>query len=214
MARDLEKEQQKIKNGNRYIIDDSGTGVFARDCDRLFLEYTNLRKKLYNKHKDAFSDQAMQLELASYIDEQFIKLVKEYEINAPVDFPGYIKKKLTLRVEKAFMKSKFKDMDRERIPHKDNDILDLLEVQPDYAEGYAEDRELLEHVFEDGSQFTAVELDIIRMLLSLKYSDNKIIQTLSKKHGLEAREIGNIMAEVQDYVRFKVNDYNKPDSKR
>ena len=115
MARDVEKEQSMIRNGNRYVREQEGTGVFVRDVDRLYVQYTNLRHKVYNSYKDNFSDEATQQELKSYIDEQFVKLTKEYEINGDIDFPGYIKRMLNQRVRGTILKNKFRDNNRERL---------------------------------------------------------------------------------------------------
>src|SRR5690606_39735877 len=60
----------------------------------------------------SFADDATRRELRSYIDEQFVKLVKEYDINNPVDFPGYIDKKLKLRVKQTFIKNQFRSEER------------------------------------------------------------------------------------------------------
>lgn len=209
MVRDLEKEQLKIKNGNRYIMDDSGSGVFARDYDRLLLEYTNLRRKLYNQHKDAFNDSYMQDELKSYIDEQFVKLVKEYEINAPVDFPGYIKKKLGLRVSKSFMKSKFRDMAREQIPREEETIDILLDNEPYIPEDLVGAEELFNYIFQDREQFTNIELDIIQLMLSEKYTTTQLIREVADRYGRSIRDVDKIVTDIREYVRYKLEKYNE-----
>lgn len=211
MVRDLEKEDMKIRNGNRYVVDDSGRGSFPRDYDRLFLEYTNLRKRIYAEHRSAFSDTHMQNELSSYIDEQFIKLVKEYEVNSPVDFPGYIKKKLGLRVSESFMKSKFKDMNREKVMKEDYTLDQLLEDQEDVSVGNMDDIDLMSYVFSDTSQFTAIEMTIIKLLLSTKYTEKQVISMAAKEHKRDPGETGRILKDLQEYIKNKIRAYNYED---
>lgn len=208
MTRDLEKESTKIRNGNRYVLDSSGKGVFARDTDRLFIEYTNLRKKIYNRHKDSFSDYATKAELRSYIDEQFIKLVKEYEINSPVDFPGYIKKKLPLRVRESFMHGKFKDKGREILTKEDSDIEEMLESVEIYNELTLEDIDLRDFVFATGD-FSDMEVDVINLWLEEKLTDAAIVRKLVAEYKCNKREVERTMEELRIYVKNKITAYNK-----
>ena len=208
MTRDLEKESKKIRNGNRYVLDHSGKGVFARDTDRLFIEYTNLRKKLYNKHKDSFPDSATRAELKSYIDEQFIKVVKEYEINSAVDFPGYIKKKLPLRVRESFMHGKFKEKGREILTKEENDIEEMLESMETYEELNVDDLDLRDFVFSNG-KFTDMEVDIINFWLEGKQTDAGIIRAMIAMYDCNKREVERAMEELRTYVKNKIQAYNK-----
>src|SRR5699024_6887267 len=99
MARNLDKENEKINNGNRFIKNTTETtGVFLRDVDKLMHQYTNLRLSVYSQYKEYLPDPVSQEELKSYIDEQYMRLVKEYDINGTVDFPWDIKTKLSMRV--------------------------------------------------------------------------------------------------------------------
>ncbi|MGI4630682.1 hypothetical protein ACR2YW_28040, partial [Klebsiella pneumoniae] len=96
---------KKANNGNRYVIDIDGIPVdFERDLDSLLNRYKNLRWSLYHRYAGILSNDFERQELREYIDEQFIKLVKEYNIRSKVDFPGYIKAKLTLRVQNSYVK--------------------------------------------------------------------------------------------------------------
>lgn len=208
MVRDLEKESQKIRNGNRYIQELDGKGVFPRDSDRLLLQYKNLRGKIYNDYKTYFRDEATKQELRSYIDEQFVKLVKEYDINSPVDFPGYIKKKLGLRVKQTFVKNQFRDKSRESLTKNEGDIEMLVEDEDDLYEADYSDMDLYEYVF-SGTDFTLTQKDIIDMWLARKNTDKNIQETVSKKHGITVRQVETEMTELRQYVVFKLAEYNK-----
>lgn len=209
MVRDLEKESQKIRNGNRFISDEGGSGVFPRDTDRLLREYTNLRKKIYNTYKNVFNDEATRKELSSYIDEQFVKLVKEYDINSPVDFPGYIKIKLPLRVKQTFVKNQFRDKGREWLTTEEDEIEQMLETTENYMNELSiEDRDLREFVFK-GTHFNPIESEIITLWLNRRLTDREIVSLLMKSHKKSKREVERAITEMKEYVLIKLKEYNK-----
>lgn len=109
-------DKRKIRNGNKYIKDDAGEGVFSRDPDRLYREYANLRYSIYDSWKRNFNSEAGREELMSHIDEQFIRLVREYDITSEVDFPGYIKAKLNRRVI-GYLQRRIKPVSDGEVPH-------------------------------------------------------------------------------------------------
>lgn len=97
---------------------------YPRDLSTMYKQYKHLREHIgkeeyerfiyhYGNHtvvdKDKIDD------LNSYINYEFIKLVQEYDPSSPVDFPGYIKSKLTLRTKHSYLKSYFKHMYRESL---------------------------------------------------------------------------------------------------
>lgn len=124
-------------------------GTYARDADRLFKEYTNLRMSLFNKYQNNFRNQETKNELMSYIDEQFVKLVKEYDINSPVDFPGYVKTKLTARVAYSFVGGKHRDNSREVIMKEEGTLQQLIENEDTISYQRLEMEELIKHLFKD-----------------------------------------------------------------
>lgn len=209
MVRDLEKEAQKIRNGNRYIEDTSGNGVFARDPERLLKEYTNLRKKLYSTYAGSFADDATRRELRSYIDEQFVKLVKEYDINNPVDFPGYIDKKLKLRVKQTFIKNQFRDKKRERLTGSDNGV-ELLMDAYEYDEMDLDDVGILDSIF-SGVSFSEEELFIINSWVTTSQTDKMLTQNLMEEFAMTKREADVLIKGMKEFVTFKLEEYNKED---
>lgn len=202
MVRDLNKEAKKIRNGNRFVEESEGKGVFSRDVDRLFLEYTNLRKKIYNMHAGAFNDEATKEELRSYIDEQFIKLVKEYDINSPVDFPGYINKKLKLRVKQTFVKNKFKERGREKLMSKDDGVSMLLDNQIMEEDSHLDFVELdtLHYLFGDMT-FSKEEEYILQIWLYAPVPDNKLINQVSNVFGISKKEAKRIVINLKNSVK-------------
>lgn len=209
MVRDLEKESKRIRNGNRFVDDGGGTGVFARDPERLLKDYTNLRKKIYNTYAPAFTDVATKEELKSYIDEQFVKLVKEYDINSPVDFPGYISKKLKLRVKQSFVKNKFKDRGREQLMKKDNGIESLLDVQ---SEAHPEDTSyeviLMMEYLGKGVTLSDVDKFILKLWLTEEVPNKHLVTKVTENFGLTTTEAKNTIKDLKEYVGVRLIGYN------
>lgn len=203
LARDVEKEQSMIRNGNRYVREQEGTGVFVRDVDRLYVQYTNLRHKVYNSYKDNFSDEATQQELKSYIDEQFVKLTKEYEINGDIDFPGYIKRMLNQRVRGTFLKNKFRDNNRERLGKEENEVELLMgyssEIDPDVAF-----RELVEEVFSD-VHLSDIERVILNLWINTDLKDREVIIQVTSEQAVSVQAVQLAMKELRIFVMAKLN---------
>lgn len=97
---------------------------YPRDLSTMYQQYRNLREHIGKEEYERFIyryanhtvvDKAKIDDLDSYINYEFIKLVQEYDTTSPVDFPGYIKSKLTLRTKHSYLKSYFKHMYRESL---------------------------------------------------------------------------------------------------
>lgn len=202
MTRDLYKEEAEIRNGNRYVREVHGTGVFPRDVDRLFRKYANLRHKVYNTHKDSFADVATRKELQSYIDEQFVRLTKEYDINGEVDFSGYIKKALNLRVRHSFVKGRFRDSTRERLASEENEIEGLLADDMSSTQTI-EDKELVDALL-TGATFTPLELDVFSQLVKGKVKERTLVKELAEKHNLPVKIVKESVKDVKDYLVLKL----------
>lgn len=96
--------------------------MYPRDKEALYSAYKNLRKAIIKEQQNNFVisdspnkilDHARVSDLNAYIDEQFIRLVQEYDIHSPIDFPGYIKTKLSLRTANSFVVSQKRYWHRE-----------------------------------------------------------------------------------------------------
>lgn len=195
----------KINNGNRYVIDTDGVGgVFQRDIDKLYHQFANLRHSIYQQHAWKFESDIKREELKEYIDEQFVILTKEYSVNSPVDFPGYIKKKLTLRVGRSYVQNKLaKDRD-EFLGSKDNTVELLAEAN---SEGIT-DSELYEYVIGEGN-FNEVQYAILDKLLNtnFRYEDSRIVTIVSNEFKLTRDEVKEEFDELYEYVKFRCSKF-------
>lgn len=96
-----------------------------RDVEALLNQYHKLINAIYQQNKVKMNDQSKRDELYSYIVNTFILLVKEYDPSSNVDFPGYIKIKLTLRTKHSYLKKKFNDMDKQKVEDADDPKTDI-----------------------------------------------------------------------------------------
>lgn len=189
-----------VYSGNRYVYNGEGTSpVFERDVDKLFVQYENLRRNVFHTYRKNFENDYMtQQELKSYIDEQFIILVKEYNINSKVDFPGYIKTKLYARVSQSFVRGRHRDSGREVLERQDYQIQDMLDNYHFREEDYSMEL-LLEDIFKNHKP-SELEEAILMSWVALD-SDSAIRRDLSKLMGITQREVGEAMEELREHVK-------------
>lgn len=207
MARDLEREQEQILNGNRFVMNtDEMTGVFLRDVDKLMHQYRNLRMSVYNQYKDYLPDPVSQRELKSYVDEQFIRLVKEYDINGPVDFPGYIKTKLNYRVKHSYIKGEYRDRQRVFVPKNEFDVSNLIERNP-FKDEELDYYEALEYAL-NGVELNDLEKEILFYILQ-EMTDAQIEKTVRKNRPNEkisSATIREILKDMQTFLKTKLKE--------
>ena len=178
--------------------------MYSRDSDKLFIQYKNLRVSLFNKYKGYLSDKTTQDELWSYINEQFVRLVLEFEINGQVDFPGYILSKLELRVKNSFIKGNFRDRNRIFVTKTEFDVTNLLEavVASDVELDYYE---VLEYVLQ-GITLDDIDKDILFLMLQ-EHTDRYIEKEIRKKYqsnDITTRVIRNKIQDIQEFIRTKL----------
>jgi hypothetical protein len=207
LARDLEREQEQILNGNRFVMNtDEMTGVFLRDVDKLMHQYRNLRMSVYNQYKDYLPDPVSQGELRSYVDEQFIRLVKEYDINGPVDFPGYIKTKLNYRVKHSYIKGEYRDRQRVFVPKNEFDVSNLIERTPFKDEGL-DYYEALEYALHD-VELSELEKEILFYILQ-EMTDAQVEKKVKVNHPMEkisSATIREILKNMQTFLKTKLKE--------
>jgi hypothetical protein len=205
--RDVEKEQEQIYNGNRYFFNtEEMTGVFHRDVDKLMFQYRNLRLSVYNQYKDYLPDPISQSELRSYIDEQFIRLVKEYDINGPVDFPGYIKTKLNYRTKHSFIKGAYRDRQRVFVPKNEFDVTNLIEQNP-FRDEELDYYETLEYALND-MDFSTLEKEILFYILQ-EMTDAQIEKKVKKNHPdekISSAVIKETLKAMQIFLKTKLKE--------
>lgn len=207
MSRDILKEQQNIRTGNRYIIEaGEAKGVFSRDIDLLFVQYKNLRDKVYVDFSIAFNDFATKNELKSYIDEEFIKLCKEYEINSPVDFPYYIKTKLNARVRGTFIPMVYRNRKRERLGYSADYVNNLLEGTTSLF-SIDEYNELV-NTITTGVKLTSIEEETLGYLLSGSWSNKDITDMVVATHNIPRTQVKDTIEDLKELIANKL-DYQK-----
>ncbi|WCS68995.1 hypothetical protein Goe17_01360 [Bacillus phage vB_BsuM-Goe17] len=207
MSRDVEKEQEQILNGNRFMVNTSESrGVFLRDVDKLMHQYRNLRLSVYNQFKGDLPDPVSQEELRSYIDEQFVRLVKEYDINGPVDFPGYIKTKLTYRVKHSYIKGEYRDRHRVFVTRNDFDVSNLLEKTP-LIDEELDYYEVLEYALHDVT-LTELEKEVLFYILQ-EMTDAQIEKKIRENHEkerLSSSYIRGTLKNMQVFLKTKLQE--------
>lgn len=113
--------------GSRYTS--STTDVeFVRDVDTLFSQYKPLRLRIYGELSNHLRNASDKEELTGFINEHFVRLVKEYDPSTEVDFPGYIAIMLPMRARYSFMNSLKRVYTREDTSEADDEVLSYLET--------------------------------------------------------------------------------------
>ena len=203
MARDIDKEQETIRTGNRFVTELGGsTGVFPRDIDTLFIQYANLRNKIYSDYSHMYNDSATKEELRSYIDEEFIKLCKEYEINGEVDFPYYIKSKLIARVRGTFNSSVIRMRNREPLGATDGEVENMLD---DSVSVYntLDYQELVSSVVE-GVDLTPLEQDVLETMVTGDWTVKQLVEDNTVKHNVSRKQVQEAIADIKELVAHKL----------
>lgn len=87
------------------IRDENLDVTFVKDPEQLLYQYDNLIRSLGSRYSKWCKSKEDRENLYSYIKDAFISLVTEYDPLSGVDFPGYIKSKLSLRVYNSYLTS-------------------------------------------------------------------------------------------------------------
>lgn len=196
-----------MNNGNRYVIDTEGVKHdLNRDIDKLMHNYRNLRYALYYRYSNHMDNYVKKEELLEYINEQFIKLVKEYNIHSEVDFPYYIKSKLTMRVRNSYVK-KNKDRDANVVFGNDNDTLETI-IESNGSELGMSD--LVSYLFE-GIEFTDIENELLLQILTNdeNIDDPNIVSNVAHKLKEPRKEVTRSLTELKDFIRFKLSAHEE-----
>lgn len=196
-----------MNNGNRYVIDTEGVKHdLNRDIDKLMHNYRNLRYSLYYRYSNHMDNYVKKEELLEYINEQFIKLVKEYNIHSEVDFPYYIKSKLTMRVRNSYVK-KNKDRDANVVFGNDNDTLETIIESKGSELGMSD---LVTYLFE-GVEFTDIENELLIQILTNdeNIDDPNIVSIVAHKLKVPRKEVTSSLTELKDFIRFKLSAHEE-----
>lgn len=129
----------------------SMNNYLPRDSESLLKKYKPLIDSTYARYKYLFTNtigsesymqgaegsqnreipnKYAQEDLYSYISEQFIKLIKEYDPNGGVDLPGYLASKLPRRVLGSYIHGRSRDRQRESVSYESNGIETAMATTP------------------------------------------------------------------------------------
>lgn len=181
------------------------TGIFHRDVDKLMHQYENLRLSVYGQYKGYLPDYITQQEFKSYIDEQFVRLVKEFDINGPIDFPGYVKTKLTYRV-RSYISGEYRDRQRVFVTRNDFDVTNLMERDPSNDEEL-DYYEALEYAL-SGVTLDNVERGILYLLLK-ELTNTQIEKEIRHEFAsekLSSKTIREKIKRIQDFLRTRLHE--------
>ena len=133
--RPLSFDSGRMKDiGSRYTPEGS-SAEYNRDPDRLYAMYKPLRLSIYKQVASKLYNASDKEDLISYINEHFVRLVKEYDVSGGVDFPGYIKTLLTFRAMRSFTGSLSKVYNKEESIGVQEELDDKLhEASGDYVD--------------------------------------------------------------------------------
>lgn len=192
-------------NGNRYIIDTEGINhELDRDLDKIFIKYKNLRYALYNRYASQMDNYVKKEELLEYINEQFIKLVKEYDIHSDVDFPYYIKSKLTMRVRNSYVKKNRMKESNMVLGHDDTTLESIIESN----NSLIRNSDVLEYLF-DNTEFTYIESELLKRLLNdCNFKDDSdIVAEVSLETEESRKDVAKILSDLKYFIKKKLEYY-------
>jgi len=154
---------------------------FTRDVDRQWLQFEPLRKSIYRKLAASVPSTADKEDLINFIDEQFVKLVKEYDPTSGVDFPGYISKMLLIRAKGLYVRPVNRGHEREAQTTDEEILSQIDDTVPVMKETAHEDiTEILTYL---GSRINLTPIDLkVVTFLSEGAKDRAIIAWLSKQN--------------------------------
>lgn len=192
--------------GSRYTPAGSDA-EYARDVDTLFLQYRPLRLSIYKRVASKLSNETDKEDLISYINEHFVRLVKEYDVSGQVDFPGYVKTLLTFRTTSSFISGISKVYNKEE----SIGIQDELDAQMHDENGTEIDEEAVMEYYDEFLQYVLYNVslsDIELTILERMMVDDRsltIARELRSKYGYSQKDA---LVEVEK-LRVKLSEYVK-----
>ncbi|BCK59842.1 sigma factor [Staphylococcus phage vB_SauH_DELF3] len=202
----------QVNNGHRYIIDlDVIPTDLRRDFNMLLTRYKNLSWSLFHRYSRGMTHLFVQEEVRRWVDDQFIKLVKEYDVQSKVATPGYIKTKLSLRVKEGYVKKNNKY--KHTVPVGVT-LYTVEYVTPQLNVGL-EENELLKRVFDD-TKLTEVQSELLKELLINTDDEDKkfIVSTVANLLEVERSLVSRELTPHKDDHYLKINAYHGRGSRR
>lgn len=214
---DLEKQlsyngARMNSTGSRYTPVGSDKN-YARDIDRLYVMYKPLRLAVYKDVASWLTSEQDKADLTSFINEHFVRLVKEYDPTSNVDFPGYIKKMLTLRAKHSFTSNLRRYSTKEDSVGNQEDMLEFLSIDSSSDMGEPEEyviayfTKFKEYV---QSQVTLDEFeeDVLYLLLT-EHTTKYTTSYVSDKHNVDYKEAGRRITLFKEALRPMIESFNQ-----
>lgn len=177
---------------------------FTRDVDRLWVQFEPLRKSVYRKLAPSVPSIADREDLISFINEQFVKLVKEYDPTSGVDFPGYISKMLLVRSKGLYVRPVNREHEREAQTTDEEILTQIDTVYEPEEEDLESVSNILEHVA-GKMHLTDTDNKVIGMLS--EGSSDKAIMSWLEPLGDDYQ--GNYLTELKSALAIALRDYSQ-----
>lgn len=182
----------------------------ARKVEELYNQYAPLRRSLQGQYRKEIRKYEDREELKTFIDEQFVRLCYEYDVSGDMDFAGYIKTMLTMRVKYSFVGKLYRDNDRVVLGSADDirGSREAINGEDDYSLLVLEFKEHL---------ITSCKLDHIELVVLeqvLQEKNNKEIELFLRhylaKHPnikmtkLESRQL---IRDIRSFLEIKIKEW-------
>ena len=214
---DLEKQlsyngSRMNSTGSRYTPIGSDKS-YARDIDRLYVMYKPLRLAVYKEVSSWLTSEQDKADLTSFINEHFVRLVKEYDPTSNVDFPGYIKKMLTLRAKHSFTSNLRRYSTKEDTVGTQEDMLEFLSVDSSSDVGEPEEAvydyfNRFQEYVEEQVGLTPLQRDALKLLLT-EHSTKYVNTYLADKYDEDYREVSKAVALFKETLRPLIDSFNQ-----
>lgn len=195
-----------LNDKNSRVVSDKDL-LSSRDVDTLYERYQPLRLALYRDYHSYLPNKASKEDLVSFINEQFVRLCYEFDVAGDMDFAGYIKTMLTLRVKHSFVDKEYRTRTKEPVGVEDDIRLQASET------GVADEEfEKLRSEFVDmimhNANLTDFDKEIIQLLMDVK-SVRVVESTLKKRYKglISGTEVVSRVQEVRAYIQIVTEDW-------
>lgn len=195
-----------LNDKNSRVVSDKDL-LSSRDVDTLYERYQPLRLALYRDYHNYLPTKASKEDLVSFINEQFVRLCYEFDVAGDMDFAGYIKTMLTLRVKHSFVDKEYRTRTKEPVGVEDDIRLQASET------GVADEEfEKLHTEFVDmlmsSAELTELDKEIIQLLIDVK-SVRVVESTLRKKYrgAISGTDIVARVQEIRAYVQIVISEW-------
>ena len=211
LERQLSYNPRRMKSsGSRYTPNGSST-EYSRDVDRLYVLYKPLRLAVYKDVASWLGNDVDKEDLTSFINEHFVRLVKEYDPTTNVDFPGYIKKMLTLRAKHSFTSTLRRLNDKEDSVGSQDEMLDYIGID---SNDRSPDEERVNEYFSKfykyvDSKLSLDEMDknILKLILT-EHNTKYIVNYLVDDWGMDSRAATRYLNRFRNALKPLVDSYN------